>query len=147
MNGPLRVVLDTNVFVSALLKADGKTARLLLLWRKAKIRLIFTEETIAETLRVLRELDISRPQRQRIDSLIRRPLKRRSILVKPQERFTIIEDDADNRFLEAAVTGKAQYLVTNNRKHFQDAGVRSFRGVQVISISEFLKIAGIITEL
>lgn len=146
MKSPLRVVLDTNVFVAALLKADGKTARLLSLWQKAKIRLIFSEETIHETLRVLAELDVSKPRRQQINSLIRRPLKQRSII---------------DRFLEVAVAGRAQHLVTNNRKHFsdrgkrslwlrtnptQDAGLRNFRGVHIVSIGEFLKLADVVKE-
>lgn len=137
---PLRVVLDTNVFVAALLKTTGQTAGLLSLWQKARLQLIFSEATIAEVLAVLKELGIKKARRQRVESLIRRPHRRRSIVVTPRERFDLVPHEPDNRFLEAAVAGRAAYLVTNNRKHFQDAGVTEFRGVRVVSISEFLDI-------
>ena len=46
MSAPIRAVLDTNVFVAALLKADGNTSRLLLLWKKARLRLIFSKAVV-----------------------------------------------------------------------------------------------------
>ena len=94
----------------------------------------------------MEELDVSAPRRRQLESLIRRPFKQRSVIVRPRETFKVINDEADNRFLEVAVAGRAEYLVTNNRRHFQDAGVSYFRGVRVVSIGEFLKIAGVIVE-
>jgi|Deesub1362B_J571_1020462.scaffolds.fasta_scaffold09231_4 putative PIN family toxin of toxin-antitoxin system len=137
---PIRVVFDTNVFVAALLKTSGLTARLLSLWQKGRLTLIFSEETIAEVLDVLTELGVAKSHRQRVESLIRRPKKRRSIVVTPRQRLTIVPHEPDNRFLEAAVEGRAAYLVTNNKQHFQDAGITEFRGVHIVSISEFLEL-------
>lgn len=137
---PIRAVFDTNVFVAALLKTSGLTARLLSLWQKGHLTLIFSEETIAEVRDVLAELGIAKPHRQRIDSLIRRPKRRRSIIVTPRRRLAVAPHEPDNRFLEVAVEGRAGYLVTNNKQHFQDAGITKFRGVHIVSISEFLKL-------
>lgn len=137
---PIRVVFDTNVFVAALLKTSGLTARLLSLWQKGRLALIFSEETIAEVLDVIAELGIAKSHHQRIESLIRRPKKRRSIIVMPRQRLAIVPHEPDNRFLEAAVEGRANYLVTNNKQHFQDAGITEFHGVHVLSISEFLEL-------
>ena len=61
----LRVVFDTNVFVAAVLRVQGPAARLLVLWRKRRFCLVFTEETIAETLAVLEELGVGRVPQQR----------------------------------------------------------------------------------
>ena len=141
---PIRAVFDTNVFVAALLKTSGLTARLLSLWQKARLTLIFSEETIAEVLDVLAELGIAKSYRQRVESLIRRPKKRRSIIVAPRQRLTVVPHEPDNRFLEAAVEGRAAYLVTNNKQHFQDAGLTEFHGVHIVSIGEFLEIMGLL---
>lgn len=137
---PIRAVFDTNVFVAALLKTSGPTARLLSLWQKGRLTLIFSEETIAEVLDVLTELGIARSHRQRVESLIRRPKKRRSTIVTPRQRLAIVPHEPDNRFLEAAVEGRAHCLVTNNKQHFQDAGITEFHGVHIVSISEFLEL-------
>jgi len=137
---PIRAVFDTNVFVAALLKASGSTARLLSLWQRGRLTLIFSEETIAEVLDVLAELGIARSHHQRIESLIRRPKKRRSTIVTPRQRLAIVPHEPDNRFLEAAVEGRAHYLVTNNKQHFQDAGITEFHGVHIVSIGEFLEL-------
>jgi hypothetical protein len=40
------------------------------------------------------------------------------------------------------MTGRAEYLVTNNKRHFQDAGVVEFRGVRIVKISEFIDLMG-----
>jgi putative PIN family toxin of toxin-antitoxin system len=137
---PIRAVFDTNVFVAALLKTSGLTARLLSLWQKSRLTLIFSEETIAEVLDVLAELGVAKSHRQRVESLIRRSKKRRSIIVTPRQHLAIISHEPDNRFLEAAVEGRAGYLVTNNKRHFQEAGITEFHGVHVVSISEFLEL-------
>lgn len=141
---PIRAVFDTNVFVAALLKTSGLTARLLSLWQKGRLTLVFSEATIAEILDVLTELGIAKPHRQRIESLIRRPKKRRSIIVTPRRGLAIVPHEPDNRFLEAAVEGQADYLVTNNKRHFQDAGITEFRRVHIVSISEFLELVALL---
>jgi putative PIN family toxin of toxin-antitoxin system len=141
---PIRAVFDTNVFVAALLKASSLTARLLSLWQKGHLTLIFSEETIAEVLAVLAELGIAKSHRQRVESLIRRPKKRRSIIVTPQQRLAIVPHEPDNRFLEAAIEGRASYLVTNNKQHFQDAGITEFHGVHIVSVSEFLELVELV---
>lgn len=138
----VRVVFDTNVFAAAFLRVGGPTARLVELWRKRRFCLVFTEETIAEMLQVMDELGVSRTQQQRLESLIRSRDRRRSVIVAPRERLTVIQDEPDNRFLEAAVAGRAAYLVTNNKRHFQDAGIVEFRGIRVVRISEFVDLMG-----
>jgi putative PIN family toxin of toxin-antitoxin system len=142
----VRAVFDTNVFVAAVLRLKGPTARLLELWRKRRFCLVFTEETIAEALAVLKELGVGRVHQQRLESLIRSKDRRRSVIVVPRQRLNVIHDEPDNHFLEAAVAGRAEYLVTNNKRHFQDAGVVEFRGVRVVTISEFVDLMGALSK-
>jgi putative PIN family toxin of toxin-antitoxin system len=138
----MRVVFDTNVFAAAVLRVGGPTARLLALWHKRRFCLVFTAETIAETVRVMDELGVGRVHQQRLESLIRSKDRRRSVIVAPRERLAVIQDEPDNRFLEAAVAGRAEYLVTNNKRHFQDAGIVEFRGVRIVRINEFIDLMG-----
>jgi predicted nucleic acid-binding protein len=66
------------------------------------------------------------------------------VIVTPKERLAVIPDEPDNRFLEAAVAGRADYLVTNNKRHFQDAGITEFHGVRIVTVSEFMRLADLL---
>lgn len=49
----MRVVVDTNVLISALLKADGSPAKIVSLWRSGELELVVSEEVVSEVSRVL----------------------------------------------------------------------------------------------
>ncbi len=59
-----------------------------------------------------------------------------SIVVTPAERIEVIERDLDdNRILECAVEGNANYIISGDR-HLLDLG--RYRGIEIITTSEFL---------
>ena len=61
-----------------------------------------------------------------------------SLLVEPQERIEIVKDDKDdNKFIEAAVEGKADYIITQDN-HLLN--IKEVRGIRIISPEEFLKV-------
>jgi len=112
----LRLVMDTNVLVSAALKPQGlqRTAFLLAITKPA--RLYLTTPILEEYAEVLArpELSIRRGLRLQYLQLIRS----HSYLVKPYLPLDVTSDPDDNIFLECAEAARADYLVTGNVRHF-----------------------------
>jgi putative PIN family toxin of toxin-antitoxin system len=113
---PLRLVLDTNVVVSAALKPDSLPRTVLLLALTKPARLYVSDAVMAEYQDVLArpELRIRRGIQRQIVDLIRQ----RAYLVKPSRSLQVAADPGDNIFVECADAGRADYLVTGNQRHF-----------------------------
>lgn len=113
---PLRLVLDTNVLVSAALKPAGleRTAFILAITKPA--RLYVSQAILEEYDEVLSrpELKICKGLRLELLQLIRN----RSYPLKPSFRIEAANDSEDDKFLECADAARADYLITGNRKHF-----------------------------
>src|ERR1700683_4875614 len=99
---PLRLVIDTNIAVSAALKPDGLQRTVLLLAITKPARLYVSEPILAEYAMVLArpELKIRKGIRQQLLQLI----KSRAHLVAPAKRLQATTDPDDNIFLECADT-------------------------------------------
>lgn len=100
----IRVVLDTNVVVSALLQPLGPSARILLLALGGAIQICVTGAVFAEYEEVLR-----RPRFR---------LTAKAHWVRPTQPVRACTDADDDCFLECCQAGAATYLVTGNVKHF-----------------------------
>ena len=108
----LRIVFDSNVYVSALL-FKGLPGRVLAMAINNEIKLITSDTIIAETVRVLKE-KFKWPGHN-IDKFVRR-LSGISENVRPCIRLSIVkEKESDNRILECAVTGDAHLIITGDR--------------------------------
>jgi putative PIN family toxin of toxin-antitoxin system len=129
---PLRLVLDTNVVVSAALKPDGVQRTVLLLALTRPARLYISVAVMAEYQDVLArpELRIRKGiQRQLIDLI-----EQRAYLVKPSRSLQAATDPGDNIFVECADAGRADYLVTGNLRHFP----RFWKKTKIISSRELI---------
>ena len=132
--GP-RVVLDTSVFISAVL-FGGLPSRLVSLWQQDKITLLLSSEVLKEYLRVL-SYPKFRLTRNDIRSLIEVEVIPYSKPVKIRTRLRIIDrDPSDNKFLELAVDGTADTIVSSDRHLLQ---LVAYEGIEIISVAEFLK--------
>jgi putative PIN family toxin of toxin-antitoxin system len=112
----LRLVLDTNVLVSAALKPEGLPRTTLLLAITRPARLYVSTPILEEYSQVLSrpELGIRRGLRQQLLQLI----KNHSRVVVPSRQLEVTSDPDDNIFVECADAARADYLITGNRKHF-----------------------------
>jgi uncharacterized protein len=131
---PLRIVIDTNVLVSAAIKPAGLQRTVLLLALTGPARL-YASRPILEEYRVVHartELRIRKGLRQQLLQFI----KNRSYVVSPKLRLEVTSHPDDNKFLEAADTARADYLVTGNQKHFP----RFWKKTKVITSREFINI-------
>lgn len=130
----LRVVIDTNIVVSAALKPAGTQRTALLLATTRPARLFVSAAILAEYGEVLArpELKIDKGDRRKLLQYIRR----RARVVEPQYEIAAARDPDDNIFLECADAAHADYLVTGNLRHFPAYWKRT----KVISSNELLQI-------
>jgi putative PIN family toxin of toxin-antitoxin system len=129
---PLRLVIDTNVVISAALKPDGLQRTVLLLALTKPARLYISEAILAEYGDVLSrpELQIRKGLRQQLLHLI----KNHSRLVRPAYRLQITSDPDDNIFIECADAARADYLITGNQRHFP----AFWKQTKIISTRDFI---------
>lgn len=114
----MRVVLDTNIVVSACLTPEGPSATIVELSLLDAFTLCVSPSIIAEYREVLARPKFSR-QAERIETLLD-GIEEICEMVYPEQRLALSVDEEDNRFLECAQAAKADLLVTGNRKHFPD---------------------------
>jgi putative PIN family toxin of toxin-antitoxin system len=108
----IRVVLDTNVLVSALLQPQGRPAQVLLLTTAGPAaRLCVSAEVYAEYEEVIRRPRFKRNENEISDVL--RAIREVGIWVKPSHKVRGCIDP-DDVFLECAQAARAHYLVTGN---------------------------------
>jgi putative PIN family toxin of toxin-antitoxin system len=131
---PLRLVLDTNVLISAALKPEGLQRTVLILAVTKPAHLYISSAILTEYRDVLArpELQIRRGVQQEALQLI----KRRARSIVPGKRLQVTSDPKDNIFLECADEARADYLVTGNVRHFP----RFWKRTKVITSREFVNI-------
>ena len=132
---PLRLVIDTNVLISAAIKPTGLQRTVLLIATTKPARLYVSLPILAEYSDVLArpELRIRRSLRLQLLQLLRN----RSYTVAPKRRLDLASDPDDNMFIECADAARADYLITGNLKHFP----RFWKNTKVITSREFIGIA------
>ena len=129
---PLRLVVDTNVIVSAAIKPAGLQRTVLLVALAKPARLYISPLVLEEYRDVLarRELRIRKDLQQQLLQMIRN----RSHTVVPTRRLEVTRDPDDNIFLECADASRADYLVTGNLKHFP----RFWKQTKIVTPREFI---------
>lgn len=132
----LRLVLDANVLVSALISDRGSPAILLSYWQAEKIEVAYSAEIFNELERVL-HYDKLRKYYHLPEDEVQRFLhffKSHAILVAPLKTLSIIEHDpTDNRYLECALAGHAPYLVSGDK---QLLDLQTYRDIQILTPAE-----------
>lgn len=130
--GQLKAVFDTNIFISAL-NWSGKPQIAYFRQLNDEFILVTSTAILSELCDILRRnFNWSDDDAYDIYNLI----GNQSIVVTPAERIEVIERDLDdNRILECAVEGNANYIISGDR-HLLDLG--RYRGIEIITTSEFL---------
>ncbi|MDP1722601.1 MAG: putative toxin-antitoxin system toxin component, PIN family [Candidatus Gottesmanbacteria bacterium] len=110
LSEPPRVVIDTNVFVSGILYG-GNAQRVLHLFQLDRIIVVISPPTLAEILLTLQKFDVPEATLDELSDLMQAKARK----VSPKEHIRASRDPKDNMMLEAAVAGKANYLVTGDK--------------------------------
>ena len=128
-----RIVIDTNVFVSAVL---GGTLKVVLdYWREKRFTLLVTDEIVREYLEVLRRPKFGLPGSV-VDNIIAY-IFHRAEFVTPIEKVHVVEaDPKDNKFLEAALAGNADEIISGDG-HLLN--LQTFQQIPIITAHEFIE--------
>ena len=139
----IRVVLDTNILISAIISPKGKSARVLEWERKGHIELLFSPATIEEAWKVLRYpkvrnlLQKNKLSFETAEISLENTIKS-SIVVPGQVTVdTLKGDPTDNVFLSCAIEGQADFIVSGDG-HLNS--LKSFHGIQILDTLIFSKI-------
>lgn len=131
----IRVCLDTNVLISAAL-FDGKPEEILRLIEEDKLILVISPAILVETTRVL--VDKFQRDKEEVTRFIKL-LYDLGEITRPKRKIRLIKKDSDNRILECAIEGKADYIITGDKKHLLP--LKNFKGIPIITSAQFLKVA------
>ena len=136
----LKVVLDTNVIISGLTATRGNPHNILEAWRRGEIILLTCPAVVDEVAEVLCR-PFFRDRRHITEDDVtraRRVLAVDATVVVPRVRLVVVEDDPDDdRVLECALEGGADYIVSGDH-HLLDLG--RFRHIPVVTPRQFLAI-------
>ncbi len=133
-----KVVLDTNVLVSALL-LKGELSKIVDLWEKGKIIPVISRETFAEFKKVL-----SYPKFSLTDKEIKTTIEEN---ILPFFFFFYIaanvtgvcRDPNDDKFISCAISASADFIVSGD-KDLCELG--RYRSIKIINVKEFIKMIG-----
>ena len=133
MTKKLRVVVDTNVFVSALL--GGRCREIFEAFADLKFILIVSEDIAEEFRRVFLKERLKNLSASEAEWLLA-AIQLNCDLIKPDKSFNLCRDPKDNCIIEAALAADADFIVTGDK----DLLVISLEAVPIISPREFIKI-------
>lgn len=133
----MRVVLDTNILVSALIFPGGRPESIYRLALDRSIELVTSTTLLAELGRVLEEN--FGWAGFRVEEAVAQ-IARVGEVVKPSTRLSVIAvDPADDRVLEAAIDGEAFRIVSGDSHLLQ---LRDYEGIRIVSATDFLAEVG-----
>ncbi len=132
-----RIVADTNVLVSATFW-NGNSARIVDMAQRGRIELVISEEILNEYARALNDEEL-------VEKVVEKELSRRftvaklirtTRIVEPKEKIeAVAADKDDNKIIEAALEGKARFILTYDR-HLLKLG--SYEEIRIITPEDFL---------
>jgi putative PIN family toxin of toxin-antitoxin system len=137
----MRVVLDTNILLSALINRHGIPAQLIVAWRERRYDLLTSTEQLLELGGVARRPVL---RARIIPSTVGRLIRDLRKLAEVLTRLPDVDrsaDPADNFLLAMAEAGAADYLVSGDRRGVLDLGTHGV--TQIIKAREFLTVLGI----
>jgi uncharacterized protein len=137
----MRVVLDTNILLSALINRHGTPAQLITGWRERRYDLVTSTEQLIELGDVARRPVL---RARIVPSTVGRLIRDLRKLAEVLTRLPAIErsaDPADNFLLAMAEAGNANYLVSGDRRGVLALGTHGI--TQILRAREFLDVLGI----
>ena len=138
----IHAVLDTNVLVSAQIKAGGNPDRILRQGQAGKFELLTSEFILAELADILGRRHIQRKYRAQVTVSKRarylRAIRAMADVVQVTTDVQAVPDDPkDNAILVCGVDGQANYIVTGDAHLLK---LKKFQGILIVKPAEFLEI-------
>lgn len=131
VKNPVKVVLDTNIIISAV-GFSGKPQQILLLAFDKKIYAFTSNVLLAELEDVVNK---KFPELAKEFEAINELIQDNFIITKPKDTITILLDDDDNRVLEAALEGEVDFIITGDKQLLK---LKKYQNIKIVSPDEFL---------
>ena len=129
-----RIVIDTNVIVSALIFYKSTTMQA---FREAKENglILISAEILSELIDVLSRQKFDRYLSREIREDFLASLTRETELITITETIDICRDPKDNKFLELAISGNATHIITGDKDLLE---LNPFQGIPILTPKQFL---------
>jgi len=133
----MRVIIDTNIFVSGIFWEGNFCSQIIDLWRNKKIILVTSLAMIEELVDTLQTFRIHMPPD--IIEAWKTMIIENSLIVHPSFKLFVVKADPDDdKLFEAAVAGKASYIISQDKKHVLSIG--EYKDIKTVSPEKFLKL-------
>ncbi len=138
----MRLVVDTNVLISALLSSRSLPAHLIELWREGRFDLLTSAEQLDELMRVTRYPRIRERLAPALAGRLINELKDVAIVLVDLPFITASPDPYDNYLLATAIAGSADFIVTGDKRDLLI--LKNFRSVKIVTVRELLTMQGMV---
>lgn len=132
----MRLVIDTNILISALLAGASLPAHLVVLWREGRFDLLTSAEQLDELLRVTRYPKLRARLAPAQAGRLINELRDIAILLSDLPMVMACPDPYDNYLLAMASAGEADFVVTGDKRDL--LGITVYEGTRIVSVREFL---------
>jgi len=132
----VRLVVDTNILISALLVEASLSAHLIVLWRQGLFDLLTSAEQLDELMRVTRYPKIRERLTPALAGRLINELRNIAVLLKNLPTVTVCQDPHDDYLLAMAAAGAADFLVTGDKRDL--LGLKLHEGTKIVSVRDFL---------
>jgi uncharacterized protein len=131
----IRIVVDTNLLVAGRWNKRSSSTKVIGFCLEGAVQAVYTKQIMDENLYILGKVKPPKDYLERIKRFYEVSRK----VSYGRKRITASRDPSDNRFLEAALAGKADYVISNDR-HLLELG--SFEGIMIVKPSRFVELIG-----
>lgn len=132
----LRIVLDTNVYISAALSPKGSAGRVWTFARQRRFQLITSPYIVNETGKVLRRL--GKVEARSITKRLKR-ITRLAEIIQPTTSLRVVRDPKDDAIVECAVDGKADLIVSLDNDLLT---LKAHHNIPILHVVDLLRILG-----
>lgn len=136
----MRVVVDTNVLISALLSEKSSPAQIVTLWREGRFELLTSAEQLDELARVTRYPKIRERLAPALAGRLVNELRDVAVTVTDLPHVTACADPWDNYLLAMIVAGRGDHLVTGDKRDL--LSMVRYEGARIIAVRDFLAMFG-----
>jgi len=130
----MRVVVDTNIFVSSFF--GGNPRKIIDLWKKGEINLCLSKDILDEYVDVLQRIGVG--DEKEIEELLSLFAKGFNLIftTKTPEIKAVKDDPDDDKFIECAIALKAEVIITGDKALM---AIKEYMGVKILTPQQFMK--------
>lgn len=132
----MRLVIDTNILISASLVSASLPAHLVVLWREGCFDLLTSAEQVDELKRVTRYPKIRERLAPALAGRLINDLREVAITVTGLPTVDVCADPYDNYLLAMAAAGAADFLVTGDKRDLLE--IKLYQGTRILTVRDFL---------